>query len=99
MNGSVAPRHITLVVNNPETLQYGSTPRYRFDRAGGTIGCRSANWILVDRSDRIAPIHCEIGQADGHFCVIDRSGQTRLNDAGAPLSQGVGARLSDGDIL
>ncbi|WP_239952143.1 type VI secretion system-associated FHA domain protein TagH [Dyella terrae] len=88
-----------LVVTNPQSLQHGSTPRHRFDRTGGTIGCRAANWILADRQDRIEPIHCEICLEDGHFCVVDRSGQTHINGAHAPIGLGVGARLSEGDTL
>ncbi|WP_109125971.1 type VI secretion system-associated FHA domain protein TagH [Dyella sp. C11] len=99
MNAAVVPRHVTLVVSNPDALQYGSSPRHSFDRIGGTLGCRGANWILVDRHDRVEPVHCEICQEDGHFCIVDRSGRTHLNGAHAPLGQGVGARLSDGDSI
>ncbi|GAB2801834.1 type VI secretion system-associated FHA domain protein TagH [Dyella kyungheensis] len=99
MNVPVVPRYITLVVSNPEALQYGSTPRHRFDREGGTIGCRGANWILLDRLDRIKPIHCEICQEGGHFCVVDRSGETHINGSHAPLGHRVGARVGEGDTL
>ncbi|HTV86024.1 MAG TPA: type VI secretion system-associated FHA domain protein TagH [Dyella sp.] len=92
-------RHITLVVSNPEILQYGNKPRHRFDRTGGTIGCRGANWLLMDHHDRIEPIHCEICLEDGHFCVVDRCGKTHINGAHAPMGRGVGARFSEGDTL
>ncbi|MET3654743.1 type VI secretion system-associated FHA domain protein TagH [Dyella japonica] len=99
MTVTAVPRHVTLVVSNPQALQHGSTPRHRFDRTGGTIGSRAANWILADRQDRIEPIHCEICVEDGHFCAVDRSGQTHINGAHAPIGRGVGVRLSEGDTL
>jgi type VI secretion system protein ImpI len=90
---------MTLVVANPEALQYGCTPRHRFDRAGGTIGCQGANWLLTDRNDLIEPIHCEIGHVDDRFCVIDRSGQIRINQSDAAVGRGIIARLGEGDII
>ncbi|MDE1139876.1 type VI secretion system-associated FHA domain protein TagH [Paraburkholderia tropica] len=99
MNPAVTARHIALVVTNPHLLQHGCTPRHSFDRTGGTIGCRGANWILADRSDLIQPIHCEILMKDGGFCVVDRSGQTFINGNDTPLGHLVAAQLSDGDLM
>jgi len=99
MNHNQAERSVALVVTNPQALQHGSTPRHRFDAAGGTIGGAGANWTLVDHAGRVQPVHCEIRFSDGSFCVIDRSGHTHINDASAPLGAMVGARLSEGDIL
>lgn len=92
-------RGIALVVANPQALQHGSTPRHRFNLSGGTIGSQNASWTLVDKAGRVRTLHCEIRHSDDAFCVIDRSGRTRVNDAGEPLGAMVGARLSDGDLL
>jgi len=94
-----AVRTAALVVANPQALQYGSTPRHQFDTAGGTIGSQGANWILVDKAGHVQPIHCEICHSDAAFCVIDRCGQTHVNNASDPLGAMVGARLRDGDVL
>ncbi|MBN3852226.1 type VI secretion system-associated FHA domain protein TagH [Paraburkholderia sp. Ac-20340] len=99
MNLAATARRIALVVTNPQALQHGCTPRHSFDRAGGTIGCRGANWMLADRNERIHPIHCEILVKDGGFCVVDRSGQTRINGNDSPLGLQVAAQLGDGDLL
>lgn len=99
MKNSPSVRDIALVVANPQALQHGSTPRHRFDAAGGTIGSQGANWTLVDKAGRVLPVHCEIRHSDDAFCVIDRSGHTYVNDARDPLGAMVGARLSDGDVL
>lgn len=99
MTASTAPRRIALAVVNPEALQRGCAPSHTFDRAGGTIGCRGANWILTDHRDRIQPIHCEIVLDEGLFCIVDRSGQTRINSQDSPMGLHVSARLNDGDTL
>ncbi|MFD4841341.1 type VI secretion system-associated FHA domain protein TagH [Achromobacter sp. NPDC058515] len=99
MNKLQTERSVALVVTNPQALQHGSTPRHRFDVSGGTIGGHGANWTLVDKAGRVQLVHCEIRFSDGAFCVIDRSGQTHINDARDPLGRSVGARLSEGDIL
>jgi type VI secretion system protein ImpI len=99
MTRPLSERGIALVVANPQALQHGSTPRHRFDTSGGTIGSHGASWTLVDKGGRVQPLHCEIRHSDGAFCVIDRSGRTRVNDARDPLGPMVGARLSDGDVL
>lgn len=92
-------RQVALVVTNPQQLHRGSTPHHIFDRSGGTIGCRGANWILADRAGQIEPIHCEIRVEDGAFCIVDRCGSTRINNNDAPLGHWVVARLGDGDML
>ncbi len=99
MTTSLSERGIVLVVANPQALQHGSTPRHRFDLNGGTIGSHGASWTLVDKAGRVLALHCEIRHSDDAFCVIDRSGFTRVNDARDPLGVMVGARLSDADVL
>lgn len=90
---------IVLVVSNPEILQHGSLPARTFDSAGGTIGCRGANWMLSDSHNSISPIHCEIRMVDGEFCLVDRSGLTRMNSNHSPMGPGRIARLNDGDTV
>ncbi|CAD5109360.1 type VI secretion system-associated FHA domain protein TagH [Zestomonas carbonaria] len=99
MNESAAPRRIALAVVNPQMLQQGCAPTHTFDSTGGTIGCRGANWILTDSRDRVHAIHCEILFEEGNFCVIDRSGHTRVNSNESPVGQNVSARLGEGDTL
>lgn len=93
------PSRLALVVANPEHLQHGSTPRHGFDAAGGTIGGEGADWALTDQAGRIERIHCEIRYEDAAFCIVDRSGKTRVNDANEPLGALVMAKLRDGDVL
>ncbi|MGU2291773.1 type VI secretion system-associated FHA domain protein TagH [Pseudomonas aeruginosa] len=90
---------LSLVVENPEVLQQGSKPRHTFNTDGGTIGSQSANWTLLDRQGRVRPRHCEIHHEDGGFLVIDRCGQTTVNDQMQALGLNVSARLSEGDKL
>ena len=99
MNPTSSNHRLSLVVDNPQALQKGSQPRRRFDTAGGTIGAHGADWILHDRSGRVQPIHCEIRYEDGCYFVIDRCGQTRMNDQMRSLGALVSARLREGDIL
>ncbi|AZD86910.1 Uncharacterized protein ImpI/VasC [Pseudomonas chlororaphis subsp. aureofaciens] len=97
---TVSPAHrLALVVDNPQVLQKGSQPRHIFDTVGGTIGARGADWILHDRSDRVQPIHCEIRHEDGRFFVIDRSGQTRVNDQSDPLGMLISVQLRSADKI
>ncbi|WMD21239.1 type VI secretion system-associated FHA domain protein TagH [Achromobacter seleniivolatilans] len=98
MSTAPSPHRLALIVTNPETLQHGSTPQHNFDTAGGTIGTY-ADWKLMDKAGRVHPIHSEVRYEDLAFCVIDRSGKTRLNDDRAPLGEQVAARLSEGDVL
>lgn len=90
---------LALVVANPGALEHGSTPRHSFTAAGGTIGDQGADWTLTDKAGRVDAIHSEIVYEDAAFCVVDRSGMTRVNDANAPLGLMVGARLREGDVL
>lgn len=99
MNRSVHALRIALVVVNPATLRQGCAPSYSFGTRGGTIGCREADWRLSDSRGRVQPLHCEIVLDEGRFCVVDRSGHTRLNGCDAALGVWVCARLAEGDIL
>lgn len=99
MKPTSSNHRLALVVDNPQVLQKGSQPRCMFDTAGGTIGANGADWILHDRSGRVQSIHCEVRYEDGSYFVIDRCGQTRVNDQTDPLGALVGARLRGGDIL
>lgn len=94
-----AVRRLSLVVENPQALQQGSTPRHLFDVAGGTIGSLHASWTLSDRQGTVQPVHCEIRHTDGEFVIIDRCGMTTVNDQQRPLGLNMSARLSDGDRL
>lgn len=93
-----APR-IVLVVVNPQVLRQGCAPSYSFDAGGGTIGSHGTDWLLSDNRERIHPVHCEIVLDEGLFCIVDRSGHTRLNGNNAALGLHVSARLTEGDIL
>ncbi|OAI95132.1 type VI secretion system-associated FHA domain protein TagH [Pseudomonas putida] len=94
-----ANRRLLLVVDNPQVLQQGSTPRHLFDAKGGSIGSQHASWTLSDRHAAVKPRHCEVRYRDGGFMVIDRCGETRVNDQTQPLGTGIGGKLSDGDTL
>lgn len=99
MNMPSSAHRLALVVDNPQALQKGCQPRHLFDTAGGTIGTRGADWILHDRSGRVQPIHCEIRHEDSRYFVIDRSGQTRVNDQVDPLGVLVSVQLRGGDKI
>lgn len=99
MNPTSSTHRLALVVDNPQALQKGSQPRCMFDTAGGTIGAHGADWLLHDRSGGVQSIHCEIRHEDGRYFVIDRSGQTRVNDQMDPLGSLVSVQLRGGDIL
>lgn len=99
MNRIANTERITLIVSNPEKLQHGSAPQYTFDSAGGTIGCRAANWILTDSQQRIDPIHCEVALVEGAFCLIDRSGRTSINNSEDGIGHNRIVRLNEGDTL
>ncbi len=90
---------LSLVVENPQVLQQGSQPRHSFGINGGTIGSQGANWALLDRHGRVRPQHCEIRHEDGGFLVIDRCGETTINDQTQPLGLNASARLRNGDKL
>ncbi|PTW88917.1 type VI secretion system-associated FHA domain protein TagH [Achromobacter mucicolens] len=99
MNPTSSHHRLALVVDNPQALQKGSQPRCIFDTSGGTIGAHGADWILHDRSGRVQSIHCEVRYEDGGYFVIDRCGQTRVNDQMDPLGALVSVQLRGGDIL
>ncbi|WP_454724755.1 MULTISPECIES: type VI secretion system-associated FHA domain protein TagH [Cupriavidus] len=99
MNATPADPRVMLVIENPQALQQGSTPRHSFDRAGGTIGSAGAGWTLHDRAGHVLPVHCELRYEDGGFFVIDRCGQTSVNGQTRPLGMLASARLRHGDLL
>ncbi|MGO4332510.1 type VI secretion system-associated FHA domain protein TagH [Cupriavidus sp. 2TAF22] len=99
MNDPAIERRVAMVVTNPQALQQGSTPRHSFGAEGGSIGSGEVNWCLADGARRVRPMHCEILMEDDAFVVVDRSGQTRINNHADPIGMNVGARLSDGDLL
>lgn len=90
---------LSLAVENPQALQQGSMPGHSFGTNGGTIGSQGTSWVLLDRHSRVRPEHCEIRFEDGGFLVIDRSGETLINDQTQPLGLNASARLSNGDRL
>jgi len=98
MSTQVLLPSITLTVLNPQRLLHGSEPLHRFDRAGGTIGGQGT-WRLHDREARILPVHCEILWHEGHFCVIDHSGNSFMNSSDTVLLPGTRIRLRHNDRL
>lgn len=99
MNTASTESSLVLVIDNPEALQHGTAPRHRFTPAGGRIGAQDADWLLRDRAGQIQPLHCEIRSEDGGYLVIDRSGQTLLNEQTRPLGLNASARLRNADML
>lgn len=90
---------VALIVTNPQALRLGSLPRHHFDRHGGFIGSQRADWLLDDGRRSISPSHCQVIWDDGAFCLVDRSGDTRINDNPAPLGRDVSVRLTQGDHI
>lgn len=90
---------IYLTITNPGQLLPDVIPRIDFDQSGGTIGSQGSNWLLSDVKNSIAPIHCEIKWVEGSFCVVDRSGNTYLNNTTQTLGLSHIAQLNDGDII
>ncbi|AXM98851.1 type VI secretion system-associated FHA domain protein TagH [Pseudomonas plecoglossicida] len=99
MTPSNFERLLSLVVENPQALQHGSQPRHSFGSDGGTIGSQGADWELHDLSRSVHRQHCEIRHEDGGFLVIDRCGETLVNDQMQPLGPNASARLRHGDKL
>lgn len=99
MNTKSMQNRVSLMVSNPSKLQPGAVSRFNFDRTGGTIGSRGANWVLQDALNRVNPIHCEVAWIDGAFCVIDRCGDTCINESTRGVGAGHIAQLNDGDVL
>lgn len=91
--------HITLTVANPGQLMQGCTVSHRFDWRGGTVGRQQCDWQLFDRAQGIHPLHCEVRWREGTFCVMDRCGQTFVNDHQASLPPGLWVRLGALDSL
>lgn len=89
---------LTLAVLNPQDLLHGSEAQHRFDKAGGTLGTQAA-WLLHDRDARILPVHCEIRWHEGHFCLIDHSNDSYMNDSDTALLSGTPIRLRHNDRL
>lgn len=90
---------LTLNITNLDQLQHTVTARYRFDCTGGTIGSKAATWLINDRDQTVAPIHCEIRWIEGSFCVIDHCNRTYLNDSIVSLGEITARRLLEGDQL
>ncbi|WP_104205118.1 type VI secretion system-associated FHA domain protein TagH [Billgrantia saliphila] len=91
---------VTLVVINSERLEGRSTSSHVFTEAGGSLGSAAGDdWLLQDHAGRIRPGHARILRIDGHFCLIDSSGQTFINHATLPLGRDRRVALRDGDEL
>jgi len=90
---------LTLSITNLDQLQHNVTTRHQFDCTGGTIGSAGATWLINDREQTVAPVHCEIRWMEGSFCVIDRCQRTYLNDSHDSLGSLAPRRLLDGDQL
>ncbi|MEE9412688.1 MAG: type VI secretion system-associated FHA domain protein TagH [Methylococcales bacterium] len=100
MNQTFIPKQsLVFHIMNPANIEGGTLPRYSFDHLGGTIGSQGANWLLTDYSGNIAPIHAEIRLEHGHFCLIDRCGQTHINGNLDPMGLNRIIQLTDGDLL
>lgn len=98
MNTNVLQPGITLAVLNPEKLLHGNEPHHRFDKAGGTVGSQGT-WRLHGGKARILPVHCQVSWHEGHFCVIDYSGESFMNGSDAALLSGTHIRLRHNDSL
>lgn len=90
---------ITLVIGNPWRLPHGCRAVQHFDREGGSLGSQGCDWQLFDRAAGVQPLHCEVRWREGSFCVIDRCGQTYMNDALLSLPPGRWVRLGADDGL
>jgi type VI secretion system protein ImpI len=90
---------ITLVIGNRWRLPQGCRGVRHFDREGGSLGSQGCDWHLLDRTGAVQPLHCEVRWREGSFCVIDRCGQTYMNDALLSLPAGRWVRLNAGDGL
>ena len=90
---------LTLSIANLDQLQHNVTVRHQFDCTGGTLGSAGATWLINDREQTVAPVHCEIRWLEGSFCVIDRCQRTYLNDSHDSLGSIAPRRLLDGDQL
>ena len=90
---------VELTVTNPGAVHHTGLTRKGFGRDGGTIGSHGADWILLDAAQAVAAVHCEVVMVDGAFCLIDRSGLTRMNRSESGMGLRRIALLRDGDTL
>ena len=99
MNTASPKVTLHLQVMNPEALEGGALPTYSFDYHGGTIGSKGANWLLHDYTCAVAETHAEITMRDNHYCLIDRSGRTRINSGTEYIGMNRIVRINTGDTL
>lgn len=73
----------------------------RIGAAGGTIGRKSENDLVLPDPDRwVGRQHARVSFRDGRFCLTDSSRNgTFINHAGEPLHDGQEVELADGDEL
>jgi type VI secretion system protein ImpI len=90
---------LTLSIVNLDQLQHGFSARYRVDRRGCTVGSNGADWLINDREQTIAPIHCEIRWMEGSYCILDHCQRTYMNDCMRSLGSLSPRRLMEGDQL
>ena len=91
---------LSLVVLNSEQLDGHYQVQHGFTEQGGTLGAAEQDdWQLRDRLGAVLPAHARIEWLDGHFCLLDLSGQTFINGATAPIGRGRRVQLAQGDEL
>jgi len=91
---------LSLVVLNSEQLDGHCQVQHQFAMAGGTLGAAEQDdWQLRDRLGAVLPAHARVEWLDGHFCLLDLSGQTFINGATAPIGRGRRVQLAQGDEL
>ncbi|NIF28996.1 FHA domain-containing protein [Pantoea sp. Tr-811] len=90
---------MTLSIINLGQVPQTVTARRLFASTGGTIGSNGADWLLDDRKNGVAPVHCEIRWTEGSFCVVDHCQRTYLNGSDVSLDLHYPTRLNEGDQL
>lgn len=91
---------LSLVVLNSEQLEGHYQVQHGFTAQGGTLGSAlQDDWQLQDRLGAVLPAHARIEWRDGHFCLLDLSGQTFINGATTPIGRGRRVQLAQGDEL
>ncbi|KXF83059.1 hypothetical protein ATN88_04840 [Enterovibrio coralii] len=91
---------LVLVVTNTRSLSPGLSASHAFDCDGGTIGSSaSADWVLSDNSNAIAPYHAELVYRDHQMCLIDLSNACYINGSTMPVGAGNLAALNDRDTI
>lgn len=90
---------LIMSITNLDQLQHCVVARHQFDDTGGTIGSAAVTWQIDDRTQTVAPLHCEIRWIEGSFCVIDHCNRTYLNDSALSLGALTARRLLEGDQL